>query len=151
MTARQLGPETACSANDRLRAEIDVRDVLPLADQLTHLGLREMNRVDWFEYLRAAPRVMPSFNDNRPTPRKPGGSPDGGTLQPRGLAALRAIWQWRHLEAGNASTAFKVLNSEALRPRHKIPKAGGLPEPPARFPHPVRREISTTRSKPSEK
>ena len=59
-----------------------------------------------------------------------------------GLAALRAIWHWRNLEAERLDRpAFKVLNNEALLDLAHQFQEGGLPELPARFPHPVARRF----------
>jgi ribonuclease D len=121
----------------------DVRYVLPLADQLT-TRLREMNRIDWFEQsCRAARDAV--LQRQPPDTEEAWRITGWGNLQPRGLAALRAIWQWRHLEAERLDRpAFKVLNSEALLDLATKFQAGGLPELPARFPHPVRRRFHQT-------
>jgi ribonuclease D len=118
----------------------DVRYILPLADRL--LGqLDEAKRLDWFHQSCAAARdhVL-----NRPLP-------DGeeawrvtgwGNLQPRGLAALRALWQWRNGEAERLDRpAFKVLNNEPLLQLALAFQNGTEPPLPQRFPPPARRRF----------
>jgi len=118
----------------------DVRYILPLADRL--LGqLGEVSRTEWFHQSCAAAREHVL---KRPVP-------DGedawrvtgwGTLQPRGLAALRALWHWRNGEAERLDRpAFKVLNNEPLLEMAMAFQNGIEPQLPPRFPHPPRRRF----------
>ncbi|MFN0128755.1 MAG: ribonuclease D [Verrucomicrobiales bacterium] len=118
----------------------DVRYILPLADRL--LGqLEEVSRLDWFHQSCAAAR-------EQVLKRTP---PDGeeawritgwGNLQPRGLAALRALWHWRNGEAERLDRpAFKVLNNEPLLQMAMAFQNGQEPQLPPRFPPPARRRF----------
>lgn len=118
----------------------DVRYILPLADRL--LGqLGEARRLDWFQQSCAAAR-------EQVLKRTP---PDGdeawritgwGNLQPRGLAALRALWHWRNGEAERLDRpAFKVLNNEPLLQMALAFQNGQEPQLPPRFPPPARRRF----------
>lgn len=118
----------------------DVRYILPLADRL--LGqLADVSRLEWFHQSCAAAREQVL---NRP-------APDGedawritgwGNLQPRGLAALRALWHWRNGEAERLDRPpFKVLNNEPLLEMAMAFQSGHEPFLPPRFPHPPRRRF----------
>jgi len=118
----------------------DVRYILPLADRLMS-QLESARRTDWFQQTCAAAR---EHVINRPPP-------DGeeawritgwGNLQPRGLAALRALWHWRNGEAERLDRpAFKVLNNEPLLQLALAFQNGTEPQLPPRFPPPARRRF----------
>jgi len=118
----------------------DVRYILPLADRL--LGqLAEVDRTDWFHQSCAAAREH--------VLKRP--APDGeeawrvtgwGNLQPRGLAALRALWHWRNGEAERLDRPpFKVMNNEPLLELAMAFQNGLAPQLPSRFPHAPRRRF----------
>jgi ribonuclease D len=100
-----------------------------------------MNRTDWFEQsCRAAREAV--IQRQPPDTEEAWRITGWGNLQPRGLAVLRALWHWRHLEAERLDRpAFKVLNNEALLQLATQFQEGGHPELPARFPHPVKRRF----------
>jgi ribonuclease D len=118
----------------------DVRYILPLADRL--LGqLHEARRVDWFHQSCAAARAH-VLNRTPPDGEEAWRITGWGTLQPRGLAALRALWHWRNGEAERLDRpAFKVLNNEPLLQMALAFQNGAEPELPPRFPPPARRRF----------
>jgi ribonuclease D len=118
----------------------DVRYILALADEL--LGrLRISQRLAWFEQSCAAAR---SLVLQRPAPdtEESWRITGWGNLQPKGLAALRALWHWRNGEAERLDRPpFKVINNEPLLQMAHQFQEGGRPELPPRFPHPPRRRF----------
>jgi ribonuclease D len=118
----------------------DVRYILPLAEGLT-VRLRDMKRLDWFEQSCTAARK--SVLQRLPPDQEEAWRITGwGNLQPKGLAALRALWQWRSREAERLDRpAFKVINNEPLLDMAKIFQDGVMPSLPTRFSHPARRRF----------
>jgi ribonuclease D len=118
----------------------DVRYILPLAEGLI-VRLREMKRLAWFEQSCNAARG--TVLQRQPPDLEEAWRVTGwGNLQPKGLAALRALWQWRNREAERLDRpAFKVLNNEPLLQMARIFQDGVMPSLPTRFPHPARRRF----------
>jgi ribonuclease D len=118
----------------------DVRYILPLADRL--LGqLAEARRVDWFHQSCAAAREH-VLNRVPPDGEEAWRVTGWGNLQPRGLAALRALWHWRNGEAERLDRpAFKVINNEPLLEMAQAFQNGQMPQLPPRFPPPARRRF----------
>ena len=118
----------------------DVRYILELADILL-ARLSELGRLDWFYQSCTAARDAVI---NRPPPdQEEAWRINGwGNLQPKGLAALRALWQWRLREAERLDRPpFKVINNEPLLEMAMQFQEGHPPELPSRFPHPPRRRF----------
>jgi ribonuclease D len=118
----------------------DVRYILPLADRL--IGqLEEARRLDWFHQSCAAARAH-VLNRTPPDGEEAWRINGWGNLQPRGLAALRALWHWRNGEAERLDRpAFKVLNNEPLLQMAMDFQNGAEPQLPPRFPPPARRRF----------
>lgn len=77
-------------------AKNDVRYLLPLAEKLRE-RLRELGRDRWFlESCEAAKERVVQRESQRSEPWRIAGS---GKLRPAGLRFLRAIWEWRDVEA----------------------------------------------------
>ena len=118
----------------------DVRYILPLADRL--LGqLEQARRLDWFHQSCAAARAH-VLNRTPPDGEEAWRINGWGNLQPRGLAALRALWHWRNGEAERLDRPpFKVMNNEPLLQMALDFQDGAAPELPPRFPPPARRRF----------
>lgn len=118
----------------------DVRYILPLADHLL-ARLAEAGRAEWFHQSCAASRESVL---HRPPPdtEEAWRIPGWGNLQPKGLAALRALWHWRNGEAERLDRpSFKILNNEPLLAMALAFQNGRKAELPLRFPHPPRRRF----------
>ncbi len=118
----------------------DVRYILPLADEL--LGrLDAKDRTAWFRQSCAAARETVL---NRPAPdtAEAWRITGWGNLQPKGLAALRAIWHWRNGEAERLDRPpFKIINNEPMLEMARQFQEGTTPSLPERFPYPPRRRL----------
>ncbi len=91
----------------------DVRYLLPLADLLV-AALREKGRVDWFyescQSLRDEVIERPVVS--REDPWRVQGS---GRLHPKGLAVLKALWEWRDAVAmARDVPCFRVMSNKQL-------------------------------------
>lgn len=74
----------------------DVRYLLPLASAVEE-GLKEKGRYDWFVESCEASHDKALLRDS--SSKEPWRISGSGKLQPRGLAFLKALWQWRDQEA----------------------------------------------------
>ena len=74
----------------------DVRYLLPLASAVEK-GLKELGRYEWFVESCAASRTKALQRDS--SQKESWRISGSGKLKPRGLAFLRALWQWRDQEA----------------------------------------------------
>ncbi len=119
----------------------DVRYILPLADLLVK-KLHERERHDWFRQSCTAARES-VLQRSKPDADEAWRVTGWGNLQPKGLAALRALWHWRNGEAERLDRPpFKVMNNEPLLALARTFQDGGRPELPPRFPHPPRRRFA---------
>lgn len=91
----------------------DVRYLLPLAD---HLGekLREARREDWF--LQSCRALQSGVATRLMTPREDAWRVQGsGRLQSKGLALLKAFWEWREGAAGERDIpCFRVMSNRQM-------------------------------------
>lgn len=118
----------------------DVRYILPLA-RLFVDRLSEMGRLRWFHQSCEAARQT-VLQRQAPDLEEAWRITGWGNLQPRGLAALRALWHWRNREAERLDRpAFKVINNEPLLEYARIFESGGTPRLPERFPRPAQRRF----------
>lgn len=118
----------------------DVRYILPLADRLLST-LRERQRESWFRQSCAAAREA-VLNRQPPDMEEAWRINGWGNLQPKGLAALRAIWHWRNGEAERMDRPpFKIINNEPMLEMARQFQEGGTPTLPDRFPYPPRRRF----------
>ncbi|MGI8605451.1 MAG: ribonuclease D [Verrucomicrobiales bacterium] len=118
----------------------DVRYILPLAERFL-ARLAQIGRLEWFEQSCTAAREL-VLQRNPPDSEEAWRITGWGNLQPRGLAALRAFWEWRNREAERLDRpAFKVLNNEPLLEMARVFQEGGTPELAARFPYPAQRRF----------
>lgn len=124
----------------------DVRYMLDMSELLV-AGLKEKNRYDWFiescEESMNRSRIRESEND-----REHWRLQGSGKLYPRGLAALKLLWEWRDYEAEHWDRpSFMVLNnvhlltwSQQLQERRNI-------DIPVRFPKSRRRRLEEALAK----
>ncbi len=120
----------------------DVRYILPMADILIR-QLDEKGRRDWFlQSCRAARDAV--MNRQPPDQEEAWRITGWGVLQPKGLAALRALWHWRNGEAEKLDRpAFKVINNEPLLGYAQKFQEDARAELPERFPMGARRRFHT--------
>ncbi len=91
----------------------DVRWLPPLVENLKE-ELEDMNRWSWFEQSCAGLRadVLARPERDRDEAWRVTGS---GSLKPKGLALLRAIWLWRDgMAAGRDVPPFRILNNQQM-------------------------------------
>jgi len=107
----------------------DVRYLIPLAEHLMKL-LREKNRVEWFEQScrelqkDVAARALEPKED----PWRVQGS---GRLHPKGLAVLKAMWEWREGIARERDIpCYRVMSNKQMVAYAELFEAGGVMNPP---------------------
>ena len=91
----------------------DVRYLLPLADLLT-ATLTEKNRMPWFYQSCVALRrqVTERSSAAKEDPWRVQGS---GRLHPRGLGALKAMWEWRDEQAAKRDVpCFRIFSNKQM-------------------------------------
>lgn len=91
----------------------DVRYLLPLADRLV-AGLREKGREGWFHESCRALQEDVAARDSAPRedPWRVNGC---GRLHPRGLALLKALWDWREGIASQRDLpCFKIMSNKQM-------------------------------------
>ncbi|MBL9118244.1 MAG: HRDC domain-containing protein [Verrucomicrobiaceae bacterium] len=91
----------------------DVRYLLPLADKL--IGQLEiLNRLPWFQ--QSCDALRKSVTERTAVIREePWRVQGSGRLHPRGLAALKALWEWRDTVAmGRDIPCFRVMSNKQL-------------------------------------
>lgn len=91
----------------------DVRYLLPLADLLV-AGLREKGREDWFHQSCKSLQEDVAARDNAPRedPWRVNGC---GRLHPKGLALLKAMWEWREGIARERDLpCFKIMSNKQM-------------------------------------
>ncbi len=93
-------------------ARNDVRYLLPLAEKL-ETKLKEKQRYEWFlESCQASQKRVIKREGEEKEHWRIGGS---GKLRPRGLAFLKALWQWRDAEAAEWNKpSFMVTTNKVL-------------------------------------
>lgn len=107
----------------------DVRYLLPLADRLL-AGLHEKDRMSWFvQSCEALQRdVAVRSMDGREEPWRVQGA---GRLQPKGLALLKAMWEWREGVAAERDVpCFKVMSNKQMVAFAEDFEAGRAPVAP---------------------
>ncbi|MBX7209107.1 MAG: HRDC domain-containing protein [Verrucomicrobiaceae bacterium] len=108
----------------------DVRYLLPLAD---HLGeeLRTQNRHEWF--LQSCRSLQAGVAARSISPREDGWRMQGaGRLQPKGLALLKAFWEWRDSAASERDIpCFRVMSNKQMLDYAVEFEAGRRIAPPA--------------------
>lgn len=107
----------------------DVRYLLPLADLLSD-KLRELGREDWFiQSCRSLQDGVASRSKAlREDPWRVQGS---GRLLPKGLALLKAIWEWRDgIASGRDIPCFRVLSNKQMLEYCAAFEQGGPLRPP---------------------
>lgn len=108
----------------------DVRYLIPLADHLMRL-LREKNRVEWFEQscLDLQNGVAARGMEPKEDPWRVQGS---GRLHPKGLAILRAMWEWREGIAREKDIpCYRIMSNKQMVAYAETFEAGGVMNPPA--------------------
>lgn len=109
----------------------DVRYLLEMGDMITD-KLRDWDRLHWFEEsCNAAREKVLERDDSREEMWRVKGS---GKLDPRGLAWLRALWQWRdkEAEAWDRPSFMVVPNRELLEWATTL-ASGGKINPPRHY------------------
>ena len=107
----------------------DVRYLLPLADKFV-AQLREKGREDWFHQSCLALQEDVAARDNaaREDPWRVQGC---GRLQPRGLAILKGMWEWREGIAKERDTpCFKIMSNKQMAAYAEQFEAGQPLNPP---------------------
>lgn len=107
----------------------DVRYLLPLADKFV-AHLREKGREDWFHQSCLALQDDVAARDNaaREDPWRVQGS---GRLHPRGLAVLKAMWEWREGIAKERDLpCFKIMSNKQMTSYAEQFEAGHPLNPP---------------------
>ncbi len=106
----------------------DVRYLLEMGDMIT-AGLRDKDRLHWFEESCDAARAkVMERDDSRAENWRIKGS---GRLDPRGLAWLRGLWEWRdrEAEAWDRPAFMVVTNREMLEWATKLADGGKVQLP----------------------
>ncbi len=107
----------------------DVRYLLPMGEKIT-AALKQSGRYGWFEEscVAARQRVM-DRDDSREELWRVQGS---GKLQPCGLAFLRALWQWRDVEASawDRPSFMVATNRLLLEWAHQLSERKRIAFPP---------------------
>lgn len=90
----------------------DVRYLLPMSDMIVD-RLKDLDRYEWFEEsCSVARQKVLERDDSREDAWRINGS---GKLEPRELAALRALWHWRNQEAEQwDKPTFMVVTNKTL-------------------------------------
>lgn len=107
----------------------DVRYLLPLADKFV-AQLREKGREDWFHQscLALQDDVAARDNASRDDPWRVQGS---GRLHPKGLAVLKAMWEWREGIAKERDLpCFKIMSNKQMTSYAEQFEAGHSLNPP---------------------
>ncbi len=108
----------------------DVRYLIPLADHLMRI-LREKNRVAWFEESCRDLQVDVAARgaEAREDPWRVQGS---GRLHPKGLAILKAMWEWREGIARERDIpCYRIMSNKQMVAYAETFEAGGVMNPPA--------------------
>ncbi|SKB01550.1 ribonuclease D [Prosthecobacter debontii] len=108
----------------------DVRYLLPLADYLMQL-LREKGREFWFEQscLELQEDVAARSAAPKEDPWRVQGS---GRLHPKGLAILKAMWEWREKIAMEKDIpCYRVMSNKQMVAFAEVFESGGVMHPPA--------------------
>lgn len=108
----------------------DVRYLIPLADKLT-AALREKGRLAWFEQSCAALQedVAARSREPREDPWRVQGS---GRLHPKGLAILKAMWDWREgIACERDIPCYRIMSNKQMVAYAESFEAGGVLLPPA--------------------
>ena len=107
----------------------DVRYLLPLADYLGE-KLRESRREDWF--LQSCRSLQDGVAARTIAPREdPWRVQGSGRLQPKGLAVLKAFWEWREGAAGERDIpCFRVMSNKQMLDYAIQFETGGRLSPP---------------------
>jgi ribonuclease D len=108
----------------------DVRYLLKLADH--YLGqLRQLGREEWFLQSCSALQsdVAARSQQQREDPWRVQGS---GRLNAKGLAILKAMWEWREGVAGERDQpCYRVMSNKQMVNYAEVFEKGGVMEPPA--------------------
>ena len=108
----------------------DVRYLIPLADHLSE-KLRESRREEWF--LQSCRSLQDGVAARSISPREdPWRVQGSGRLQPKGLALLKALWEWREGAAGERDIpCFRVMSNKQMLDYAIQFESGGRLSPPA--------------------
>ncbi len=118
----------------------DVRFMLPMAERFV-ARLEELGRMDWFTESCAYGREVVVTREERPSEdawRVSG----WGKLERRGLAFLRALWNWRDEECRKLDRpAFKLISNQELVRLSEQLQNGDRVEPPHYLRPPIARRL----------
>ena len=108
----------------------DVRYLLPLADRLMQ-QLKETKREQWF--LQSCRSLQDGVAARSMAPREdPWRVQGSGRLQPRGLALLQALWEWRDQVAAERDIpCFRVMSNKQMLDYAASFESEGKLAPPA--------------------
>jgi ribonuclease D len=107
----------------------DVRYLIPLAEHLMKL-LREKNRVEWFE--QSCRELQKDVAERAMEPKEdPWRVQGSGRLHPKGLAVLKAMWEWREGIARERDIpCYRVMSNKQMVAFAELFEAGGVMNPP---------------------
>lgn len=118
----------------------DVRYMLPMAENYLR-QLEELGRKAWFEESCDFSREVASTREERPADNA--WRVNGwGKLDRRGLAFLKALWEWRDEECRNLDRpAFKLVSNQVLLTLSEKLQSGERVEPPHYLRPPIARRL----------
>lgn len=107
----------------------DVRYLIPLANHLSE-KLREQGREEWF--FQSCRSLQDGVAARSISPREdPWRVQGSGRLQPKGLALLKALWEWREGAAGERDIpCFRVMSNKQMLDYAEQFESGGRLSPP---------------------
>lgn len=108
----------------------DVRYLITIAEHLTGL-LREKNREEWF--VQSCRSLQEDVAARTMAPREdPWRVQGSGRLHPKGLAVLKAMWEWRERIAEERdSPCYRIMSNKQMVAYAETFEAGGVMVPPA--------------------
>lgn len=107
----------------------DVRYLIPLADHFTRL-LKEKGRLGWFE--QSCQALQQDVAARSMAPREdPWRVQGSGRLHAKGLAILKAMWEWRESVAMERDTpCYRIMSNKQMVVYAETFEGGGVMEPP---------------------
>lgn len=108
----------------------DVRYLLQVADHFLAI-LREKNRLAWFEQSCRALQVEVAQRSMAPR-EDPWRVQGSGRLNPKGLAILKAMWEWREgIAQERDMPCYRIMSNKQMVAYAETFETGGVMNPPA--------------------
>jgi len=107
----------------------DVRYLIPLADHLMKI-VREKNRESWFE--QSCQALQADVAERSMAPKEdPWRVQGSGRLHPKGLAILKAMWEWREgIATERDIPCYRIMSNKQMVTYAETFEAGGVMNPP---------------------